>query len=52
MENEKKFMSPGKDNNEDRINFIKFWAEYIKEHSDEEWSEQQNVLINSQIINA
>ena len=27
-------------NFKDRLNFIKFWADYIKTHSDEEWSEQ------------
>lgn len=42
-------MKPGKNNKEDRINFIKFWANYIKTHNDEEWSEQQNIIVNSQI---
>jgi len=41
------FLKPGKDNKEDRLNFIKYWVEYIKTHKDEEWSEQQNMLINS-----
>jgi hypothetical protein len=45
-------MKPGKDNKEDRINFVKFWVEYIKNHTDEEWSRQQNKLINSQIQTA
>jgi hypothetical protein len=49
---EKMFMKPGKDNKEDRINFVKFWVEYIKSHSDEEWSRQQNKLINSQLKSA
>ena len=49
---ERIFMKPGKDNNEDRMNFVKFWAEYVKSHSDEEWSKQQNVIIDSQIINS
>ncbi len=40
-----------KRNFEERLWFIDFWANYIKEHSDEEWSKQQNVLINSQILN-
>ena len=31
----------------DREGFIDFWAEYVRTHSDEEWSRQQNVLINS-----
>lgn len=43
------FMKPGKDNREDRINFVKYWADYIKTHSDREWSRQQNELINGQI---
>jgi len=30
---------------------LKFWAEYIKSHSDEDWSSQQKVLINSQLQN-
>lgn len=42
-------MKPGKTNKEDRMNFIEFWVEYIKSHSDEEWSKQQNKLINSQL---
>ncbi len=48
--NEKRiFLKPGKDNNEDRLNFIKFWANYVKTHKDEDWSTQQNILINSQL---
>jgi hypothetical protein len=46
---ERKFMKPGKTNEEDRMNFVEFWVEYIKTHSDKEWSEQQNMLINSVI---
>ncbi len=53
MEKEKSekriFMKPGKDNQEDRFNFVKFWANYIKTHPDEDWSEQQKFLIDSQI---
>jgi flagellar motor component MotA len=45
----KVFMKPGRDNREDRLNFIKFWAEYIKTHSDEDWSKQQNIVIDSQL---
>ena len=39
-------MKPGKDNKEDRLNFIKYWANYVKTHSDKEWSKQQNIIIN------
>jgi len=50
METENKtLMKPGKNNREDRLNFVKFWANYIKTHSDEEWSEQQRVLIDGQM---
>ncbi len=31
----------------DRAEFIDFWVRYIRAHSDAEWSQQQNVLINS-----
>ena len=45
----RKFMKPGKTNQEDRNNFIKYWADYIKTHEDSIWGEQQALLINSQI---
>ena len=41
-----------KQNADERLKFIKFWAEYIKTHSDKEWSKQQNKLINSQLKTA
>ncbi len=34
-------------NKKDRLWFVDFWANYVKTHPDEEWSRQQNVLINS-----
>lgn len=36
-------------NKKDRLWFVDFWANYVKTHPDEEWSRQQNVLINSLI---
>ena len=36
-------------NFKERLKFIKFWADYVKTHDDEDWSEQQNMIINSQI---
>ena len=36
-------------NSEERLKFIDFLVEYIKTHSDKEWSKQQKELINSQI---
>ncbi|MBS3174611.1 hypothetical protein J4440_01910 [Candidatus Woesearchaeota archaeon] len=47
----RQLLKPGNSNTEDRINFIKFWVKYIKTHPDEEWSEQQNILIDSQFSN-
>ena len=35
-----------KRNFEDRLKFIDLWVEYIKTHSDKEWSEQQKMMIN------
>jgi len=40
------------DNRESRLFFVEYWAQYIKEHSDQEWGEQQNMLINSQMRSA
>lgn len=37
-----------KRNFEERLRFIEFWANYIKEHSDREWSKQQSLLIDGQ----
>ena len=49
IDKKRKFMKPGKTNKEDRLNFVEFWAEYVKTHPDIEWSIQQNILINSVI---
>jgi len=35
-----------KRNFEDRLRFIDSWVDYIKSHTDVEWSEQQKMLIN------
>jgi hypothetical protein len=35
-------------NFQERIWFIKFWVEYMKTHSDKEWSEAQRKLIDAQ----
>lgn len=34
-------------NQKQRLEFIDKWAEYVRMHSDKDWSSQQNVLINS-----
>jgi len=36
-----------KENNRERLKFIDLWSKYVLEHSDKEWSRQQNVIINS-----
>ena len=36
----------------ERIWFIKYWVNYNKTHTDEEWSKQQRFLIDSQLKNA
>ena len=45
-------LKPGKTNKEDRINFVDYWADFVKKNPDKVWSKQQNILINSQIKNA
>jgi len=34
-------------NKKDRLWFVDFWANYVRTHPDEDWSRQQNVLMNS-----
>ncbi len=36
-----------KENQEERMRFIDKWAAYVQTHSDKDWSQQQNVIINS-----
>ncbi len=39
-----------KENNfKERLNFIKYWVEFIKNNEDEVWSRQQNVVIDGQM---
>ncbi len=35
-------------NFKERLEFIDWWVEYMKKHTDKEWSEQQKLLIDSQ----
>ena len=36
-----------KKNQDERFQFIDTWAQFVKNHSDYEWSKQQNIIINS-----
>jgi hypothetical protein len=40
------------DNEKERKRFVRKWAEYVRTHSDKEWSQQQNVIINSALKSA
>jgi hypothetical protein len=40
----KKFL---KENQKERFCFIDQWADYVRTHGDQDWSAQQNVIINS-----
>ena len=52
IESKRLFMKPGRDNKEERDNFVRFWANYINSVNDDIWSKQQNVIINSQMHNS
>ena len=39
-------------NRQERLKFVEFREDYVKTHSDMEWSKQQAVIINSEIQNA
>jgi hypothetical protein len=45
-------LKPAKTNKEERMNFVKYWANFVKTHSDKVWSRQQKKLIDPQIQNA
>lgn len=40
------------DNRKSRMNFIEYWANYVKTHSDEDWGRQQKMLIDSMLQSA
>ena len=40
------------ENTKERKSFVIKWAEYVRTHSDKEWSLQQNVIINSALKSA
>lgn len=50
--NSDKFEDAHRRNREQRRAMIKRWAEYVRSHDDEEWSRQQNRLIDSQLQSA
>lgn len=33
-------------NREERMRFVRFWANYVRTHPDEDWSQHQNQLID------
>lgn len=45
----KKAKSDKEKNKIERLEFVKFWANYVKTHSDKKWSKQQKIVIDSQI---
>jgi len=52
MLNSDEFERSQRQNADERRAFIKRWAEYVRTHDDEEWSHQQNKLIDSQLQTA
>lgn len=36
-------------NRQQRLAFVKHWAEYVRTHPDEEWARQQKVVIDGQV---
>ncbi len=37
---------------EERLEFVRYWAKYVKTHDPEDWSTQQKILIDSILRNA
>ncbi|MBS3137956.1 hypothetical protein J4232_05980 [Candidatus Woesearchaeota archaeon] len=40
------------ENDNERMWYVEYWANYVNSHTDKEWSSQQKVIINSQLQNA
>lgn len=38
-------------NRKERMEFVKTWAEYVRTHSDRDWSRQQKAVVDSQLKN-
>jgi hypothetical protein len=52
MLNSEEFEDDHRRNTAQRRAIIKQWAKYVRTHDDEEWSRQQNRLIDSQLQSA
>jgi hypothetical protein len=39
-------------NKKERLDFVGFWANYVKNNKDEKWSQRQKMFINSQLKRA
>jgi hypothetical protein len=49
MINEETLEAKHERNQRQRYAFIKEWAEYVRTHPDEDWGEQVNIIIDSQL---
>ena len=47
-----KYLKPEKNNKTARMEFVKYWAEFVKNNPASVWSAQHNRLINSMMQNA
>ncbi len=36
-------------NRKERMEFVVFWAEYVRTHPDKDWSRQQKIVVDSQL---
>jgi len=53
MVSRKKSKKKSKDNPlRTRMDFVDYWANYVKTYDDKDWSRQQNLIINSCLNNS
>jgi len=45
-------LKPSLNNAESRMNFVDYWANFVRTHSDKEWGEQHTRFINSLMLSA
>jgi len=45
-------LNPGRNNEEARMNFVKYWAKFVRINTDQKWGKQHTAFINSMMQNA
>lgn len=47
-----KLLKVAKSNEEDRMNFVVFWADFVRDNPDAVWGKQHKIFVNAMMQNA